>query len=119
MIISRTPYRISYFGGGTDYHPWYQQHGAAVLSSTINHFCYLQCRLLPPFFEHKSRIVWSKVEEVMDHADIQHPAVRAILQYLNFNQGIEIHHQGDLPARSGLGSSSAFSVGLLNAMYGL
>lgn len=119
MIISRTPYRISFFGGGTDYHSWYQKNGAAVLSSTINHYCYLQCRTLPPFFEHKSRIIWSKIEEVSDHAEIYHPAVRAILEYLQINQGVEIHHQGDLPARSGLGSSSAFTVGLLHALYAL
>ncbi|OGT47428.1 MAG: kinase [Gammaproteobacteria bacterium RIFCSPHIGHO2_12_FULL_41_20] len=119
MIISRTPYRISFFGGGTDYHTWYQKHGAAVLATTINHYCYLQCRLLPPFFGHESRIVWSKIEEVTRHAEIQHPAVRAVLAYLNINQGVEIHHQGDLPARSGLGSSSAFTVGLLHAMYAM
>ena len=119
MIISRTPYRISFFGGGTDYHTWYQEHGAAVLSTTLNHYCYLHCRYLAPFFEHKTRVVWSKVEEVLEHTDIQHPAVHAILDYLNIQQGIEINHQGDLPARSGLGSSSAFTVGLLHAMYAL
>lgn len=119
MIISRTPYRISFVGGGTDYHSWYQTHGSAVLSTTINHYCYLHCRYLAPFFEHKSRIVWSQVEEVAKHADIRHPAVRAILDYLQINQGVEINHQGDLPARSGLGSSSAFTVGLLHAMYAL
>lgn len=119
MIISRTPYRISFFGGGTDYHSWYQTHGAAVLSSTINHYCYLQCRILPPFFEHKSRIVWSRIEEVIEHSEIHHPAVKAILSYLQINQGVEVLHQGDLPARSGLGSSSAFTVGLLHAMYAL
>ncbi|VVC76470.1 D-glycero-alpha-D-manno-heptose 7-phosphate kinase [Aquicella siphonis] len=119
MIISRTPYRISFFGGGTDYHTWYQKHGSAVLSTTINHYCYLHCRNLAPFFKHKSRIVWSKIEEVARHADIQHPAVNAVLEYLQFNQGIEVNHQGDLPARSGLGSSSAFTVGLLHAVYGL
>ncbi|HVE43856.1 MAG TPA: kinase [Gammaproteobacteria bacterium] len=119
MIISRTPYRISFVGGGTDYHTWYQKHGAAVLSTTINQYCYLQCRMLAPFFKHKSRIVWSRVEEVLEHQEIQHPAVRAILDYLHINQGVEIHHQGDLPARSGLGSSSAFSVGLLHTMYAL
>jgi D-glycero-alpha-D-manno-heptose-7-phosphate kinase len=118
MIISRTPYRISFLGGGTDYHTWYQKHGGAVLSTTINHFCYLQCRILPPFFEHNSRIVWSKLEEVLEIADIQHPAVKAVLEYLDLNQ-VEINHIGDLPARSGLGSSSAFTVGLLNCMYGL
>lgn len=119
MIISRTPYRISFFGGGTDYHTWYQQYGAAVLATTINHYCYLQCRLLPPFFEHKSRVVWSKVEEVIHHHEILHPSVRAILEYLQINQGVEVTHQGDLPARSGLGSSSAFTVGLLHSMYAL
>jgi D-glycero-alpha-D-manno-heptose-7-phosphate kinase len=119
MIISRTPYRISFFGGGTDYHVWYQEHGAAVLATTINHYCYLHCRILPPFFKHKSRIAWSCVEEVFDHADIKHPAVRAVLDYLKIDQGVEIQHQGDLPARSGLGSSSAFTVGLLNVMYAL
>lgn len=117
MIISRTPYRVSFLGGGTDYHTWYQEHGGAVLSTTINHYCYLQCRILPPFFEHTSRIVWSKLEEVASHADIQHPAVKAVLDYLHINQGVEISHQGDLPARSGLGSSSAFTVGLLNTLY--
>lgn len=119
MIISRTPYRISFFGGGTDYHSWYQTHGAAVLSTTINQYCYLQCRNLPPFFEHKSRVVWSRIEEVAEHEDIQHPAVKAILNYLQINHGVEILHQGDLPARSGLGSSSSFTVGLLHAMYAL
>lgn len=119
MIISRTPYRISFFGGGTDYHTWYQQHGSAVLSTTINHYCYLHCRYLAPFFKHKSRIVWSRIEEVLQHSDIQHPAVNAVLEYLQFTQGVEINHQGDLPARSGLGSSSAFTVGLLHAIYGL
>lgn len=119
MIISRTPYRISFFGGGTDYHTWYQNYGAAVLSMTINRHCYLHCRFLPPFFEHQSRIVWSKVEEVPTNSDIKHPAVRAVLEYLNISQGVEINHQGDLPARSGLGSSSAFTVGLLHAMYAL
>ncbi len=119
MVISRTPYRISFFGGGTDYPTWYQEHGAAVLTSTINHYCYLHCRLLPPFFEHKSRVIWRQVEEIFEHTEIQHPSVRAVLNYLKFEQGIEIHHQGDLPARSGLGSSSAFTVGLLHAMYAM
>lgn len=120
MIITRTPYRMSFFGGGTDYHTWYQEgNPAAVLAVTISHYCHLLCRFLPPFFKHKSRIVWSKIEEISDHAEILHPSVKAALEYLNIQQGIEIHHQGDLPARSGLGSSSAFTVGLLNALYGL
>ncbi len=120
MIISRTPYRISFFGGGTDYHAWYREHGGAVLSTTINHYCYLTCRYLPPFFKEKSRVVWSRIENVMDNADIQHPAVRAVLQYFaDETNGVEVSHSGDLPARSGLGSSSAFTVGLLNSMNAL
>ena len=119
MIISRTPYRISFFGGGTDYHTWYQEEGGAVLATTINHYCYLTCRYLPPFFENKHRIVWTKTEKVNDIADIQHPSARAVLQYLNIERGVEIHHLGGLPARSGLGSSSTFTVGLLNALYAL
>ncbi len=120
MIISRTPYRVSFFGGGTDYHAWYREHGGAVLSTTINHYCYLTCRYLPPFFKEKSRIVWSHIEKVMHHNDIQHPAVRAVLQYFSGeHNGVEISHTGDLPARSGLGSSSAFTVGLLNSMNAL
>ena len=119
MIISRTPFRISFFGGGTDYHTWYEKHGGAVLSTTINHHCYITVRPLPPFFAGKSRVVWSKIELVEDNADIGHPAVRGVLQHLGIDQGLEIHHHGDLPARSGLGSSSSFTVGLLNAMYAM
>lgn len=119
MIISRTPFRISFFGGGTDYHSWYQKHGGAVLSTTINHYCYITARPLPPFFKEKSRIVWSKIEQVMNHEEIAHPSVRGVLQYLGIEHGVEIHHTGDLPARSGLGSSSSFTVGMLNAMYAL
>jgi len=120
MIISRTPYRISFFGGGTDYPSWYQEHGGAVLSTTINHYCYLTCRYLPPFFQTKSRIVWSQIENVTDNSQIAHPAVRAVLQYFEGEKnGVEVSHSGDLPARSGLGSSSAFTVGLLNAMNAL
>lgn len=119
MIISRTPYRISFFGGGTDYPTWYQEHGGAVLSTSINHYCYLNCRFLPPFFKEKSRIIWSRVETVENHEEIQHPAVRGVLKYLGLEHGLEIHHTGDLPARSGLGSSSAFTVGLINALRAL
>ncbi len=118
MIITRTPYRISFFGGGTDYPEWYQQYGGAVLATSIDKYCYINCRFLPPFFEnHKTRVVWSVVEEVNKTSEIVHPAVRNILEYLKIEDGLEIHHDGDLPARSGLGSSSAFTVGLLNALY--
>ncbi len=116
MIISRTPYRVSLFGGGTDYRSWYQNHGGAVISTTIDKYCYITTRRLPPFHTEKSRIVWSKIEAVKNNADIEHPAVRSCLKYLGITEGMEIHHTGDLPARSGLGSSSAFTVGLLNCL---
>lgn len=119
MIISRTPYRISFFGGGTDYPAWYHKHGGAVIATTINKYCYLTCRYLPPFFEHRIRVVYSKIEDCRTIEEIQHPAVRAVLRYLNIERGLEIHHDGDLPARSGMGSSSAFTVGLLHALYAL
>lgn len=119
MIISRTPYRISFFGGGTDYPGWYLKHGGAVLATSIDKYCYITCRYLPPFFEHKSRIVYSKIESCQNIGEINHPAVRETLRFLNIERGVEIHHDGDLPARSGMGSSSAFTVGLLNALYAL
>jgi D-glycero-alpha-D-manno-heptose-7-phosphate kinase len=116
MIISRTPFRISLFGGGTDYRQWFREHGGAVIGTTINKFCYLSVRSLPPFFEHRHRIVYSRIELVREIAAIQHPSVRAVLAEMNVADGLEIHHDADLPARSGLGSSSAFTVGLLNAL---
>jgi D-glycero-alpha-D-manno-heptose-7-phosphate kinase len=119
MIISRTPYRISFFGGGTDYPAWYRQHGGAVLAATINKYCYLTCRYLPPFFEHRIRVVYSKIESCHKVDEIMHPSARESLRYLKINRGIEIHHDGDLPGRSGMGSSSAFTVGLLNALHAL
>src|SRR4051794_5242536 len=119
MIISRTPFRISFFGGGTDYPEWYAEHGGAVLSTTIDKYCYISVRELPPFFEHRFRVVYSIVENVQEIEQIQHPAVRAVLHGAGVCQGLEIHHDGDLPARSGLGSSSAFTVGLLNAVHAL
>lgn len=119
MIISRTPFRISFFGGGTDYPAWYEEHGGAVLSTTIDKYCYITVRYLPPFFEHKHRIVYSSIENVKAIEEIQHPVVKALLKYFNIENGMEIHHDGDLPARSGLGSSSAFTVGMLNSLYAL
>jgi D-glycero-alpha-D-manno-heptose-7-phosphate kinase len=119
MIITRTPYRISFFGGGTDYPAWYLQHGGEVLSTTIDKYCHITCRHLPPFFEHKHRIVYSAIETVAHWEEIRHPAVRAVLSQARPAKGLEIHHDGDLPARSGLGSSSSFTVGLLNAMSAL
>ncbi len=119
MIISRTPFRISFFGGGTDYPVWYKDNAGGVLATTINKYCYISCRYLPPFFEHKSRIVYSLIEDVKKNSDIKHPAVKACLEFTKVKAGVEIHHDGDLPARSGLGSSSAFTVSLINALYAL
>jgi D-glycero-alpha-D-manno-heptose-7-phosphate kinase len=119
MIISRTPFRISFFGGVSDHPKWYLENDGAVLSTTINHYCQISVRYLPPFFEHKHRIVWSQIENVQTVEQIQHPIVRETLKYLNIQEGLEIHHDGGLPARGGLGASSAFAVGLLNALYTL
>jgi D-glycero-alpha-D-manno-heptose-7-phosphate kinase len=119
MIITRTPFRISFFGGGTDYPAWYREHGGAVLATTIDKYCYISCRKLPPFFTHKHRIVYSKIENVNRLEDIEHPSARAVMRWMRVNDGLEIHHDGDLPARSGLGSSSAFTVGLLHALHAL
>ena len=119
MIISRTPFRISFFGGGTDYPAWYRQHGGAVLATTIDKYCYITCRYLPPFFEHRYCIIYSKMEYCQTIDEIVHPAVREALRHLKVERGLEIHHDGDLPARSGMGSSSSFTVGLLHALYAL
>jgi D-glycero-alpha-D-manno-heptose-7-phosphate kinase len=119
MIITRTPLRISFFGGGTDYPAWYRLHGGAVLSTTIDKCCYITCRWLPPFFEYHSRISYSKVENVPNNTAIEHPSVRACLRFLGIDQGVEVHHVADLPARTGLGTSSAFTVGLLLGLYAL
>ena len=119
MIISRTPFRISFFGGGTDYPAWYSENPGAVLATTINKYCYISCRPLPPFFEHKYRVVYSKVETVKEKNEIQHPVIRAAIDLMGINEGLEIHHDGDLPARTGLGSSSSFSVGMLHTLFAL
>lgn len=119
MIITRTPFRISFFGGGTDYPDWFRQNGGSVLSTTIDKYCYISCRKLPPFFDHKHRIVYSLIENVKTNEEIIHPAVREIFKWADVKDGLEIHHDGDLPARSGIGSSSSFTVGLLHAIYAL
>ena len=119
MIITRTPLRISFFGGGTDYPVWYREFGGAVLSTAIDKCCYITCRHLPPFFEYHSRVSYSKVENVNDNSSIEHPSVRGCLQYMGVEEGVEVHHVADLPARTGLGTSSAFTVGLLLGLYGL
>ncbi len=117
MIISRTPFRISFFGGGTDYPVWFSENGGAVLATTINKYCYISGRYLPPFFDYKTRVIYSKMESVKSHAEIDHPSVRETLKFMQIEDGVELHHDGDLPARSGLGSSSTFTVGLLHILY--
>jgi len=116
MIISRTPFRISLFGGGTDFPSWYLENGGAVIGGTIDKYCMITLRTLPPFFQHRYRIVYSNIELVTHVDEIKHPSVRAVLTEMGVDGGVEIHHDGDLPARSGLGSSSSFTVGLLNAV---
>ena len=117
MIITKTPYRISFFGVGSDSPELYKKYGGMVLSTTIDKYIYISCRFLPKFFTHKYRIVWSKIENVKDINQIQHRAVKRLLQHLKIKQGLEIHYDGDLPARSGMGSSSCFAVGLSKALY--
>jgi len=116
MIISRTPYRISFLGGGSDYPIWYKKYGGQVLSTSIDKYVYISCRNLPPFFKHKIRLVYSKIEYCNNYNQIQHPAAKAVFKYLKLKNGLEMHYDGDLPARSGIGSSSAFTVGALNAI---
>ncbi len=116
MIISKTPYRISLFGGGTDYPDWFNKNNGQVISFTIDKYCYISCRYLPPFFKHNLRIVYRRQEQVSKVDELKHPSVKAVLKYLNVKNNIELHYNGDLPSRSGIGSSSAFTVGLLNAL---
>jgi D-glycero-alpha-D-manno-heptose-7-phosphate kinase len=119
VITTRTPLRISFFGGGTDYPVWYREHGGSVLATTIDKCCFITCRYLPPFFEYHSRISYSKVENVNGNREIQHPSVRACLEFMGIEEGMEVHHIADLPARTGLGTSSAFTVGMLQGLYAL
>jgi D-glycero-alpha-D-manno-heptose-7-phosphate kinase len=121
MIISKTPYRISFFGGGSDYPSWYLKHSGRVISTTINKYIYISCRELPPYFKHKNRIVYSKIEEVKNINDIKHSVVKSVLKSFRKENifkksGLEIHYDGDLPSRTGVGSSSAFVVGFLNLL---
>lgn len=119
MIITRTPYRVSLYGGGTDYPSWYKEHGGIVLTSTIDRYCYLSVRYMPEFLGYKYNACWSKMERVNNLKDIEHSGVRGCLQFMGVDEGFEINHAGDLPARSGLGSSSAFTVGMLHALHAL
>ena len=119
MIISRSPFRVSLFGGGTDYPAWFRKNGGMVISSTINKYSYLTIRKLPPFFNYKYRLRYFKNEETPSVESIEHPSIRECLNYLKVAESIEVTHTGDLPARSGLGSSSSFTVGMLHALHAL
>lgn len=118
MIISRTPFRMSFFGGGTDMENFYNEYGGAVLSTTFDKYCYVNIRHLPNFFDYRSHLTYSKVEQVNDYEDIEHPLIRNAMKYLDIHD-IRLMYDADLPARSGLGTSSSFAVGLLNTFYAL
>jgi D-glycero-alpha-D-manno-heptose-7-phosphate kinase len=119
VIISRTPLRVSFFGGGTDYPDWFKKNNGSVISAAINKYSYINSRYLPNFFKHKHCIRYYLREEINSIKEIKHPSVRETLKFLNFKRGVEIIHNADLPARSGLGSSSSFTVGLLNSISAL
>jgi D-glycero-alpha-D-manno-heptose-7-phosphate kinase len=119
VIIVRTPTRISFFGGGTDYPSWYETHGGAAINATINKYSYITVRGLPPFFPYRHRIRYYEQEEVDKIEDIRHPSVRECALFLDYKGGLEVVHNADLPARSGLGSSSTFTVGMLHALHAL
>jgi D-glycero-alpha-D-manno-heptose-7-phosphate kinase len=118
MIITRVPFRVSFFGGGTDIPVWFERFGGAVLSTTIDKYCYVTARPLPPFFDHKVRLAYSRIELVSKLEEIQHPLIRVALERFRKTE-VEIHYDADLPAWSGLGTSSAFAVGLVGAIGGL
>lgn len=120
MIITRTPFRMSFFGGGTDFPQWYKENSGAVISTTIDKYCYVSIRKLPPFFDCRHKIIFFSKQEAFNELDeIEHPAVRETYRFMNVTEGLVMQHDGDLPSHSGLGSSSAFTVGLLHALYAL
>lgn len=118
MIITKTPFRMSFFGGGTDMPEFFREHGGAVISTTFDKYCYVNVRHLPPFFDYTTELSYSKLERVTDIAEIDHPAIRGAMQMLDMHD-IRLAYEGDLPARSGLGTSSSFAVGMLSAFYAL
>ena len=118
MIFTRTPFRVSFFGGGTDIPDWFTHEGGQVLSTTIDKYCYVTARHLPPYFDHSIRLAYSRIETVSNAADIEHPLLRAVLEGERVDN-IEIHYDADLPGNSGLGTSSSFGAGLLSALKGL
>lgn len=119
MIITRTPYRVSFFGGGSDFPQYYEKYGGAALSCTINKYSYIHCRDLPPYFDHKYRLRYFQTERVNSLNDICHPSIRECLRFCTYTHGVEVLHSGDIPAMTGIGSSSSFTVGLLLALRSL
>lgn len=118
MIITQTPFRMSFFGGGTDFPDFYKENGGAVISTTFDKYCYVTVRHLPRFFEYKTHLTYSKMEYVNDYDEIEHPAIREAMRYMDMHE-LRLTYESDLPARSGLGTSSSFAVGMLNAFYAL
>lgn len=118
MIISKTPFRMSFFGGGTDMKEYFNEYGGAVISTTIDKYCYVTVRHLPRFFDYSTELSYSKIERVKDIEEIQHPSIKNAMKMLDMHE-LRITYEADLPARSGLGTSSSFAVGMLNAFYAL
>jgi len=116
MIITKTPFRVSFFGGGTDYPEYFEEYGGCVLTSTINKYCYVTTRFLPPFFEYKNKLTYSKIEVFNSADEVRNPLVREAMKLLGMNE-LQISYDADLPARSGLGTSSSFAVGLLKGLH--
>ena len=118
MIITQTPFRMSFFGGGTDFPDFYREHGGAVISTTFDKYCYVNVRHLPRFFDYSTELSYARTERVKRVEDIEHPAIREAMKHLDMHE-IRLTYEADLPARSGLGTSSSFAVGMLNAFYAL
>lgn len=120
MIITRVPFRISFFGGGTDLPDYYRKFGGAVLSTTIDKYLYITCRHMPPYWDYKHQFIYgSKTERVNEINEIDHPSIRETMKFFDINYGVDLHYNTDIPAKSGIGSSSSFTVGLIHALYGL
>lgn len=118
MIITKTPFRMSFFGGGTDLETYFRKNSGAVISTTFDKYCYVTVRHLPRFFNYKTHLTYSKMEYVNSYDEIQHPAIREAMKMLDMHE-LRLTYESDLPAKSGLGTSSSFAVGMLNAFYAL
>jgi len=116
MVITQTPFRMSFFGGGTDFPDFYNEHGGAAISTTMDKHCWVTVRHLPPFFEYKTHLTYSKIEGVNSYDEIKHPAIRECMRHMDMHE-IRLTYDADLPAQSGLGTSSSFAVGMINAFY--